>query len=80
MGNMSEIQGEMFAPFEPEPEEARRLAQEYFRYVETTEEAPWQTDRFEARPIDLKEKERLVKQKCARVAQRLRAQERNECR
>jgi hypothetical protein len=75
MGNFSEIQGEMFAPFEPTPEEARRMAQEYFKYLEETEEAPWQTDRHEARPTDTKEKERLVKEKCARVAQRLRAQE-----
>jgi hypothetical protein len=56
------------------------LAQEYWKYVEETEELPWQSDRFEARPIDTQEKERLVKQKCACVAQRLRAQERNECR
>ncbi len=54
------------------------LAQEYFRYVELTEEAPWETDRFEARPIDTKEKELLVREKCARVAQRLRFQSRHE--
>jgi len=80
MGIMSEIQGEMFAPFEPDPEEAKRLVQAYLKHVEETEEAPWQTDRFDARPIDTKEKERLVKQKCARVALRLRAQESKESR
>jgi hypothetical protein len=78
MGNMSEIQGEMFAPFEPTAEEAKRMAQEYVRYVEETEEGPWKTDRFEARPIDTKEKEALAKAKCARAAERLRAEKGSE--
>lgn len=78
MGIMSEIQGEMFAPFEPDPEEAKRMALEYLKHVEDTEEGPWKTDRFEARPIDTKEKERLVKEKCDRVGQRLRAHSSNE--
>ena len=56
MGIFAEIQGEMFAPFEPDPEEANRMAQEYLKHVEETEEAPWKTDRFEARPTDTKEK------------------------
>jgi hypothetical protein len=69
MGFMADLDGEKYDVV-PDRDYAA-LAQEYFRYVETTEEAPWQTDRFEARPIDLKEKEILVKEKCARVAQRL---------
>jgi hypothetical protein len=80
MGIMSDLDGEKYAPFEPTAEEAKRMAQEYFRYVEETEEVPWQTDGFDARPIDLKDKELLVREKCARVAQRLRAQESNESR
>lgn len=71
MGFMADLDGEKYAPFEPTAEEAKRMAQEYFRYVEKTEEIPWQSDPFEARPIDLREKAILVKEKCARVAQKL---------
>ena len=58
MGFMADLDGEKY-DMGPDGDYAA-LAQEYFRYVEVTEELPWQTDRFEARPIDTKEKEALV--------------------
>ncbi len=80
MAFMADLDGEKYAPFQPDPEYAKIVAQECLQEMKETEEALWRVDRHEARPIDLKDKELLVKQKCTRAAQRLRAQESNETR
>lgn len=69
MGIMADLDGEKYDVV-PDRDYAA-LAQECRKEMEETEAALWRTDRHEARPIDTQEKERLVKQKCACVAQRL---------
>ncbi|MGO9570400.1 MAG: hypothetical protein ACLP5H_22945 [Desulfomonilaceae bacterium] len=76
MAFMADLDGEKYDVV-PDRDYAA-LAQEWRKEMEEAEAALWRVDRHEARPIDTQDKERLVKQKCARVAQRLRAHSSNE--
>ena len=70
MGFCSELHAEIFSEPSADSEYVKWLEQEHQK-MEREREALYREEQREARPIDLKEKERLVKGKSARVAQKL---------
>lgn len=72
MGIMSRLHWKLFCEPAPESEYSKMVEQEERQMERERETLYWEVD-CEACPIDLKEKETRVKEKCARVAQILRA-------
>lgn len=68
MGFTAELHWEIFAEPGPESVFCREEERKYLEEEKELETLFWEVE-CTARPIDLKEKESLVREKCARVAQ-----------
>jgi len=79
MGYMSELHFELFIEPGPDSEYAKWCRQQYLEEEKESEAHFWEVE-CEACPIDQKEKELRVKEKCARAAEALRAKKGNASR